>query len=149
MPRNRRSKHERAERRHARNKKAKEKAGNAARATAKASLRAIALALVPGAGATAGTYLINKSAKKDELMIEARGIARVAARDLQDAAIALEGYRHREKLPKDFWTPIKASDLQALASNLKAGEWRRFGCAARRDPSRHETYSMSAAFVAV
>ena len=83
---------------------------------------------------TAGTYFINQRAKANELKIEARGIARVAERDLRDAATALALYKagEEDEVPKDFWTPIAANDLQNLASNLTVGEWRRFGCAAKK-----------------
>ena len=131
MSRSRRSKQERRERRHARAENAKKTAGKAARATGKGFLLALVLALVPGIGATACSYVVNQRAKANELKIEARGIARVAQRDLNDAATALAAYKDGEKLPTEFWTPIAASDLQHLASNLKSGEWRRFGCAAK------------------
>jgi hypothetical protein len=99
------------------------------------------MALIPGLGATAGTYFVNHRAKANELEIEARGIARVAERDLHDAATALAAYKKNlaadkkndnKQPPKDFWTPIAAGDLQNLASNLTSSEWRRFGCAAKK-----------------
>jgi Trp operon repressor len=140
MSSTRRSKHDRRENRHKRAENvkkhcttAKRKAKNAAKATGKVSVWAVAMALIPGLGATAGSYYINHRAKANELEVKARGIARVAQRDLHDAANALAAYKttHNKQLVQDSWTPIAASDLQSLASNLSSTEWRRFGCAAK------------------
>jgi hypothetical protein len=96
---------------------------------------AFVTAALSTAGAAGGGYLTARSNSQAELKVQSRGIARVVQRDLKAAADLLKEHRPGEKVAKNFWEPVKDSDLQKLASKLREKQWERLGPATKQADS--------------